>query len=165
LDGPEKTDFIGYDSHDNAWCDQPDRCAIEVGVTAIPPEHIVAAARLILEPAYGPMKHVQMPIENGNTLYFLLTPRFEVSPAGLDYQWVELEVCFDPVRKRSILEVNRKSRRFYPFLFSLHGGFWPIPSSLVSTYKTDEERLTLRILMRALNDPSSKITEWGKIED
>src|SRR5687768_17646113 len=48
-----------------------------VGFARVPPERVIVVARMLMEPAHGPLKHVRRDLPNGRIHHLLLTPRID----------------------------------------------------------------------------------------
>lgn len=134
-----------------------------VGLTAATPEQVLACARSVCEPAYGPMRYAREELPDGRTLHRMLSPRFDAGLFGINYRWLEASTERDVLTGKSIAVVREMYHWWKPYAFSTHGGLWPFPSWGDVPNKTEKEKQVLLAVMQRLGDPTAVVTDFGKL--
>jgi hypothetical protein len=127
-----------------------------IAVTSVGPNEVIAAARAVLEPAYGATKCVRSERPDGKAEHRLLTPRYDVRNGGEDYRWRELYVRPHPTRPGCYVELRTVSREKRNVIVGLHAVLFLPPALSKDSSDVEEAALLLAILER-LNDPAARI--------
>jgi len=137
--------------------EEPHWRVCEEGVTAASPEVVLASARSLIEPRYGPTEHLVRNIENGNIQHRLITPRFNVSNGGWDYKWIEITVLEQADTRLSYVEIHEVSCTSKVVAVSAHGGVWLFPPRAAAKTIGENEHILLVALLQDINDPNAYI--------
>ena len=132
-----------------------------MGITTATPEQIVAAARAVVEPTYGPLKLVNIVNPDGTMRHQLLSPRYHVTNLGRDYVWLEVCIRSGSEQREVTVEVREGERSVQMLRYS-HGGLWFFPPASVRHYKDAKERELLVAILQRIGEPDAHVKDQGK---